>query len=197
MALSSTPSEFIAGGGTGVNAEFMERMLGPWKGDASKLFSSKSGFSSNVVSGAIFDADASNPAAVNVVLGGSSISWSNSASNDVIGYYVYRDGARVGTVRESSANSYSIGSGSYTVRAVDITGRLSGSSNTVTVAAPEPIIVPEVVEPTPETTPTPPAGTPSTPPSTPGTTPPPSNPGGENPGGGSGTTPPSDDDGED
>ena len=193
MALASTPSEFITGGGTGVNADFIERMLGPWKGDASKLFSSKSGFSSGVVSGAIFDADASNPAAVNVVLDGSSISWSNSASTDVIGYYVYRDGARIGTVRESSANSYSIGSGSYTVRAVDITGRLSGSSNAVTVEAPEPVVAPDEVEPNPETTP----GTPSTPGTTPGITPPPSNPGGENPGNGPGTTPPSDDDGED
>ncbi len=61
MALPSTPAEFIVSGGTGVSQAFIDRMLGPWGGDASKLFPSMSAFSSSVVSGAAFPADEAAP----------------------------------------------------------------------------------------------------------------------------------------
>ncbi|MBB4824282.1 penicillin-binding protein [Sporosarcina luteola] len=138
LALPSTPSEFIVSGGTGVNAEFIKRMLGPFGGDGSKLFSGKSIFASNVVSGSVFHADGANPAAVNAAGNGSTLTWTESASNDVIGYYVYRDNERVATVRDSAANSYAVGPGSYYVRAVDITGLLSPASNIVTIGNTEP-----------------------------------------------------------
>ena len=57
LALPSTPSEFVSSGGTGVNQVFIDRMLGPWRGDASKLFPANSAFASHVVSGAVFNAD--------------------------------------------------------------------------------------------------------------------------------------------
>ncbi|MCG3089435.1 transglycosylase domain-containing protein [Sporosarcina cyprini] len=138
LALPSTPSEFIVSGGTGVNEEFIKRMLGPFGGDGSKLFSGKSIFASNVVSGSVFNADGANPAGVQASANGSTITWTESASNDVIGYYVYRDNERVATIRDSSSNSYSAGPGSYYVRAVDITGLLSPGSNIVTIGSPEP-----------------------------------------------------------
>ena len=152
LALPSTPAEFITAGGTGVNQVFIERMLGPLRGDASKLFPMNSAFASQVVSGAIFNADDVAPASVNATLNGSTLTWSQSASNDVVGYYIYENGAKIGTIRDGSSNSFSIGAGSYSVRAVDITGKLSEVSNVVTIEATQPDE--EVIDetPPPETT---------------------------------------------
>lgn len=150
MALPSTPAEFIVSGGTGVNQAFIDRMLGPWGGDASKLFPSMSMFSSSVVSGATFPADDAAPAGVSASLNGSTLVWSESPSNDVIGYYVYRNNERIATVIDGSAHSIAVGTGDYSVRAVDITGLLSGNSNIVTVDSPDP---PETEKPDDENTP--------------------------------------------
>lgn len=158
LALPSTPGEFIVQGGTGVNSAFMKRMLGPLGGDASKLFPANSTFSSNVVSGAVFNADSIPPAPVQVAISGSTLTWTASASNDVIGYYIYNNGARVGVVRDGQPRSFTIGSGSYSVQAVDITGKLSGSSNQIdkepeVIEEPEPEPEPEIESPEPETPP--------------------------------------------
>ncbi|MCM3743643.1 penicillin-binding protein [Sporosarcina luteola] len=144
MALPSTPAEFIVSGGTGVNQAFIDRMLGPWGGDASKLFPSMSVFASGVVSGASFIADNSAPAGVSASLTGSTMVWSESPSNDVIGYYVYRNNERIATVRDGSSKSIAVGPGDYYVRAVDITGLLSENSNIVTIDSPEPPPTPKV-----------------------------------------------------
>lgn len=155
LALPNTPAEFIVKGGTGVNQAFIKRMLGPLGGDGSKLFPKNSAFSSNVISGATFNADGANPAGVSTALNGSTLTWTASPSNDVIGYYVYRDGAKVGTIRDGQSLSFTVSSGVYTVRAVDITGLLSGSSNGATgqdVEVDEPETdEPETEEPTPPT----------------------------------------------
>ncbi|WP_301109432.1 transglycosylase domain-containing protein [Sporosarcina sp.] len=145
QALPSTPREFVTAGGVGVNSEFIKRMLGRLGGDGSKLFAGQGGYSTNVVSGSVFPADNVPPAPVSASSNGSVLSWSGSASNDVVGYYIYQNGARIGAVG-SGSRSYSIGSGSYYVRAVDITGLLSGPSNTVgneIEAEPEPEKEPE------------------------------------------------------
>nr|WP_244898685.1 transglycosylase domain-containing protein [Sporosarcina koreensis] len=137
-ALPSTPREFITAGGTGVNEEFIKRMLGPLGGDASKLFPANSAFTSRVVSGAVFPADSVAPAGVSASQNGSVLTWTPSPSNDVIGYYVYNGGTRVGTVIDGQSLSFPMGGGTYTVRAVDITGKVSGPSNAVTGAAAAP-----------------------------------------------------------
>lgn len=160
-ALSSTPAEFVSGGGVGVSEDFIDRILAPFGGDASKLFPSDSRFS-NVVSSTSFDADDAAPSGVQATLDGKSLSWSNSSSNDVIGYRVYRNtggaNSKVATISEAESNSFTVpGPGSYYVVAVDITGRESSNSNAVSIEAPEP----EKEEPS--DTPAPP---PSTPPAT-------------------------------
>lgn len=169
-ALDSTPREFVVEGGVGVNEDFIKRMLGPYGGDASKLFPSNSLFSSRVVSEAVFEADGAAPASVSASINGSTLTWTKSASNDVIGYRVFRrTGAGndlVASVLESANYNYTVGNGEYFVVAVDITGKQSPASN--------------IVENAPEAPPPPP------PPSTP--------PGGGNGGGsGGGDTPPPDD----
>lgn len=142
LALPSTPGEFIVQGGTGVNSAFIKRMLGPWGGDASKLFPANSTFSSNVVSGSVFNADSVAPSPVQAALNGSTMTWTASASNDVIGYYIYNNGVRVGVVRDGQSRAFTIDSGSYSVQAVDITGRLSGASNQIKNI----VVIEEVIE---------------------------------------------------
>ncbi len=139
-ALPSTPSEFVSSGGTGVNQDFVDRMLAPFGGDAGKLFPGNSKFS-NIVSGATLEHDGVAPSGVSAKLSGSTITWSNSSSKDVVGYRIYRSGSSIASISESKGNSYSLpGPGSYTVVAVDITGKQSSPSNAVTIeeAKPEP-----------------------------------------------------------
>ena len=134
-ALSSTPREFVSGGGVGVSEDFIERIMEPFGGDASTLFPNNSRFSS-VVSASRIEPQAGAPSTVNASLNGNTITWSNSASTDVVGYRVYRSGgSRVTSISENQSNSYSLpGSGGYYVVAVDITGMESSASNTVTIA---------------------------------------------------------------
>lgn len=163
-ALSSTPEEFVSGGGVGVSEDFIDRMLAPFGGDASKLFPQDSRFS-NVVSSTSFDADDAAPAAVRATLDGNRLSWNDSSSNDVIGYRVYRNNggskSKVATISEAVVNSFTVpGPGNYYVVAVDITGRESANSNVAAIEAPE-----EETEPPEEENETP-APPPSTPPAT-------------------------------
>lgn len=140
-ALDSTPSEFISAGGVGLNSEFAKRMLGRLGGDPSKLLPSRSG---KVVSSARFNADNNAPAAVSASLQGNTLVWSKSSSNDVIGYRVYNvaDGSRkhFATLRDGEGRRITIQQGgTYVVVAVDITGKESAHSNTVsTTASPPP-----------------------------------------------------------
>ncbi|WP_342505458.1 transglycosylase domain-containing protein [Sporosarcina sp. FSL K6-2383] len=152
LAHPTTPIEFVSSGGVGVNESFIERMLGPWKGDASKLFPANSVFASNIVSNSIFEADDVAPAPVQLTLSDNTITWNDSASDDVVGYYIYEDGVKIGVVVDGSPKTFVIGSGSYTVKAVDITGKLSVISNVakIEVILPEeeiPVITPPVVPP--------------------------------------------------
>ncbi|WP_256204133.1 hypothetical protein [Planococcus faecalis] len=84
-ALSTTPSEFVSGGGIGVSQKYIDRMLAPFGGDAGKLFPGNSKFSS-VVAGATFKADGAAPGAVQAAISGQTITWTNSGSTDVVGY---------------------------------------------------------------------------------------------------------------
>lgn len=151
-ALPSTPDEFVSSGGTGVNQEFVDRMLAPFGGDAGKLFPSNSKFS-NIVSGETLEHDGIAPSGVSAKLSGSTITWGNSASKDIVGYRIYRGGSKIASITESKGNTYSLpGPGSYTVVAVDITGKQSPPSNVVTIeeAKPEPPPKEEPAEPKPE-----------------------------------------------
>jgi len=92
-----------------------------------------------------------------------------SQSNDVIGYYVYKNNAKVGVIRDQGSRSFSMGSGSYFVRAVDITGKLSNPSNTIGAeevivdTPPEPVIPDKPDSPKDETLAPPSTAEPSTP----------------------------------
>ena len=123
LALPSTPDEFVTFGGTGVNQQFIDRMLGSLGGEPTSLFPSNSSFANNVVSGNVFTPDDEAPKGVKVSANGSTLQWTASPSNDVIGYYVLKDGVRVATIKDGMSRSYQMyNSGTYSVVAVDITG---------------------------------------------------------------------------
>ena len=153
QALGSTPSEFISrSGGYGLSASFAKRMLGRLGGDPSKLLPNNSSLSVTSLGGSVFNADSAAPQAVAASLSGNTMSWSKSASNDVVGYRVYdvTAGSRtlVSSIRSSGGRSVNVPDGSsYMVVAVDITGLESAQSNVVTKDAPIQI------EPTPPITP--------------------------------------------
>lgn len=133
-ALPNTPTEFVQTSGYGLNQAFINRMLGRLGGDASKLLPFSTG--NGVVSGAPFEADGAPPEAVFATLANGSLSWTASASNDVVGYRVYSI-TDEGTSLVRSLKSYegfqmSVSEGvRYVVVAVDITGLESGYSNEV------------------------------------------------------------------
>lgn len=155
LALDSTPGEFVvSGGGAGLNPDFAKRMLGRLGGDPSKLWPSGT---SSISSTATFNADGSPPQAVNAFLEGNTMKWSDSASNDVVGYRVYNiaNGSRslVTSIRDGSSRRATVSSGgNYIVVAVDITGLESAQSNPVATAAasPEPQQPDEEASPAPE-----------------------------------------------
>ncbi|WP_392454086.1 transglycosylase domain-containing protein [Chryseomicrobium aureum] len=152
-ALESTPQEFVVRGGFGVSESFIERMLGRFGGNASKLFPENSGFASNVVSEDVFQADDAAPSGVTASVSGDVMTWTDSGSADVVGYYIYQGSTRIAAVPQASANRYTLGGfGDYSVRAVDITGKQSAPSNAITRERPEP-------EPAPTPTPTTPPAT--------------------------------------
>lgn len=152
-SLDSTPSEFVVQGGYGVNEQFIKRMLGKFGGNASKLFPEKSSFAGNVVSEEVFQADGSPPAAVTATLSGNTITWTDAASPDVVGYRVYQvvNGNRVlaATKLEAENKSFVInGSGQYIIVSVDITGLQSGASNIVSIEEKTPDPPEQVIPPT-------------------------------------------------
>lgn len=160
-ALPSTPPEFVVEGGIGVNQDFIDRMFGNIKGDATKLFPISSSFADRVVSEDTFEADGASPGPVSAAISGNSLSWSKSPSNDVVGYRVFqRSGntnVRIASIPEASEKRYTLnGTGEYFVVAVDITGKQSPASNIAIIEAPEP--KPEPTPPTTPTNPPPPGG---------------------------------------
>ena len=130
LALPSTPKEFIIPGGTGVSQEFIDRMLGSLGGEPESLFPEHSYLANNIVSGKTFTPDNKAPKGVTLSANGSTLQWSNSSSDDVIGYYVLRDGVHVATIPDTMPNMYEMGrSGTYSVVAVDITGLRSPATH--------------------------------------------------------------------
>ena len=71
--------------------------------------------------------------ALSVSGSGNGVSWGNHPDSDIIGYRVYKNGAKVATIKAGGSRSYQGGNGSYYVTAVDIAGKESGPSNVVMV----------------------------------------------------------------
>lgn len=135
LALDSTPEEFtFASSGLALNQEFAEKMLGRLGGNPEKLLPQES---VQIASTKQLEPDPGAPLAVTASGQGNVLTWSQSPSNDVVGYRVYQisdDGWRlVATIRGGENLGVNIqNSGTYSVVAVDITGLESAASNSIT-----------------------------------------------------------------
>ncbi|NLY81041.1 MAG: peptidoglycan glycosyltransferase [Lysinibacillus sp.] len=139
LALDTTPVEFtLASSGLSLNQEFAEKMLGRLGGDPNKLLGDKS---LKIVTAKEFQPDDVAPQPVNATIQGNTLSWSQSSSNDVVGYRIYNmsNGERqlFASVRSGENLSIAVNGGVYSVVAVDITGLESPLSNLVTIGVTE------------------------------------------------------------
>lgn len=151
-ALANTPGEFVRRSGGGLNPEFVRRMLGPLGGDPSRLVPKGSTLASGGAA-VSFPVNGVAPAAPSASISGNTLSWSRSASNDVVGYRIYNVSgggqSLVASIPEAGPYSITVGAGgAYIVVAVDIEGLSSGASNTATAApaAPPPVQQPTASE---------------------------------------------------
>lgn len=138
LALDSTPEEFVNKNGFNLNPDFAKRMLGRLGGDPSKLVKASEG---KPISTQELKVIEGKPKAVKTALSGKTITWSKSASKDVIGYRIYQitESGRtlVKTVKGNELNHTVTNAGDYVVVAVDITGLESADSNILTIDSKE------------------------------------------------------------
>ncbi|MCA0150994.1 penicillin-binding protein [Rossellomorea vietnamensis] len=203
LALPNTPAEFSQPGVI-LNPDFVKNIFGAVPGNPDKLIPDGDERFKNVLiaENKISDEGAA-PGTVNASGNGNKITWTPSASGDVVGYRVYRtSGGKVGSVKSGSSLAVSVGNGDFYVVAVDVAGKESARSNTVQIGQPAPKPDPKPEKP--GTDPKPPGDKPADPPPKPDKPdkpepPPPADDGGGNGGGdgggdGGGTEPPTEPD---
>lgn len=135
LALKSTPHEFTQSGLI-LNPDFIARIAGKDFTNYSQLIPEKARWGKVLVSTAKMADNGRAPGSVPLSVSGSTIRWSASPDKDVVGYRIYQGGAsarKVASINSGSGLSFTAGSGSYYVTAVDIAGRESAPSNLVTV----------------------------------------------------------------
>ncbi|MGF3105893.1 transglycosylase domain-containing protein [Rossellomorea sp. DUT-2] len=193
LALPNTPEEFSQPGVI-LNPDFVKNVFGSVPGDPNKLIPEGDNRFKNVLiaENKISD-DGAAPGTVRASANGNTITWTPSASGDVVGYRVYsKSGGKVGSVKSGGSYSVSVGNGDFYVVAVDVAGKQSASSNTVQIGKPEP--KPEPKPEKPATDPKPPGDKPADPPPKPDKPepppPPPADDGGGDGGGDDGGTEP-------
>ncbi|WRP05744.1 transglycosylase domain-containing protein [Rossellomorea aquimaris] len=191
LALPNTPEEFSQPGVI-LNPDFVKNVFGSVPGDPNKLIPEGDNRFKNVLiaENKISD-DGAAPGTVRASGNGNTITWTSSASGDVVGYRVYsKSGGKVGSVKSGGSYSVSVGNGDFYVVAVDVAGKQSAPSNTVQIGKPEPKPEPKPEKPAPD--PKPPGDKPADPPPKPDKPepPPPADDGGGDGGGDDGGTEP-------
>ncbi|WP_034645486.1 transglycosylase domain-containing protein [Bacillus methanolicus] len=137
LALDSTPAEF-AESGLILNPDYIGKIFGI-KADPQQLIPKKDRWSNVLVPENKLAENGRTPAALNIKITGNSIVWQNHPDHDVIGYRVYKNGAKAASIKAGSSLSFNATVGSYYVTAVDIAGNESPPSNIVEIRnIPEP-----------------------------------------------------------
>jgi penicillin-binding protein 1B len=137
LALDSTPAEF-AESGLILNPDYIEKIFGI-RADPQQLIPKKDRWAKVLVPEDRLAENGRRPIALNIKSSGNSIVWSNHPDHDVIGYRVYKNGAKVASIKAGSSLSFNAANGSYYVTAVDIAGNESPPSNTIEIGKkPEP-----------------------------------------------------------
>lgn len=136
LALPSTPKEF-AQVGLILNPDFIRRMVGPNFYNYSQLIPQRDRWGKVLVSTARLADNGKKPNPVSLKASGNTLSWSQASDKDVVGYRIYRGGAKVGSIVNGSKRSFTAGNGAYYVTAVDIAGNESAPSNLVEIGTGE------------------------------------------------------------
>ena len=128
-ALPETPDEF-ASKGFMLNPDYFEKIGGKYIADAKVPLSKNENWKNLIIPSAILKDNGKSPSAPSISKSGSAVVWSKHPESDVVGYRVYANGRKVGSIKAGETLSYKSG-GSVTVTAVDVAGRESAHSNAV------------------------------------------------------------------
>lgn len=134
LAPDSAPAEFTQQGMI-LNPDFVERMVGKNFSNISQLIPKRDRWGNILVSNAKIGDNGKQPDAVSLVASGNQLSWSPSGDNDVVGYRIYQNGAKVVSIPSGASLAASAPDGSYYVVAVDIAGNESAPSNIVDIVS--------------------------------------------------------------
>jgi penicillin-binding protein 1B len=138
IALDSTPAEFTD---TGVilNPEYMESYIGHKIRNPQQLIPKKDAWNKILVANDKLSENGQTPGALGIKLSGKTITWGKHPDNDIVGYRVYNNKKKVGSIKAGEALSFNAGDGSFYVTAVDIAGKESAPSNIIEIGQkPEP-----------------------------------------------------------
>ncbi|MCM3569624.1 transglycosylase domain-containing protein [Neobacillus mesonae] len=136
LALNSTPKEFSQFGVI-LNPDFVKRLTGSNFHNYSQLIPNNDRWGKLLVTTAKMKDNGKKPNPVGLKMSGNTLSWSAASDKDVVGYRIYRDGSKVGSVVNGSKRSFNAGNGAYYVTAVDIAGNESAPSNVVQIGTAE------------------------------------------------------------
>lgn len=132
-ALPNTPEEFTEKGQT-LSQGFLELIGGKY---ISKDYIAKQ-LAGKISNSMELKENGAVPGPPQATLQGNTITWKAHTDTDIIGYRVYRNGQKVGTIKGNSSLSYNAQTGDYTITAVDIAGNESPHSNMIQAGVTEP-----------------------------------------------------------
>ncbi|WP_404329560.1 transglycosylase domain-containing protein [Mesobacillus maritimus] len=138
FALDSTPAEFVETGGVTLDPSYMESILGHKISNPSQLVPNRGAWTKTLVSNSKMAENGRTPAALGISNDGKNLKWNTHPDKDVIGYRVYNDGKKVGTLKAGSKLSYKAGNGNFYVTAIDIAGKESAPSNVIKIGEEKP-----------------------------------------------------------
>ncbi|WP_374720929.1 transglycosylase domain-containing protein [Peribacillus tepidiphilus] len=143
VALPSTPAEFTEKGFM-IDSNFFKQLGGGYINDVSLLFKKNKSFENLLTADDVLKDNGKVPSAPSIVSKGNSITWNPHPEGDVVGYRIYKDGVKVGSIKASEPLSFTVGNGTYVVKAVDIAGKESPASNKIIIgpAKPDPTKTP-------------------------------------------------------
>ncbi|XJZ29123.1 transglycosylase domain-containing protein [Bacillota bacterium Lsc_1132] len=133
LANNSTPDDF-AHKGLILNPDFIKKLVGANFTDYNQLIPKLPRWDKVLVPSAELKENGKPPASVSLSLSGTTLTWSQAAESDVIGYRVYRIGVtpeKVASIKTGTALSFTVSDGAYYVTTVDISGNESAPSNVV------------------------------------------------------------------
>jgi len=132
-ALPQTPSEFRSGGMM-LSPDLLESAGFKYVIDRGSLLPTSGPSNGVAAATAKLNDNGKTPAPPSVNVQGNTLVWSQHPEGDVIGYRIYRNGKKAGSLQANVSMSFTMsGGGSYYVTAVDIVGKESGASAAVGV----------------------------------------------------------------